>query len=162
MAKNFAKIDNSDTTISLRDNTSTVIGKKVLNIVVGHDSDTEDSVASFHNDGHVYKEYFMEQESNPRGKPAFIGGYYVPASDKFTNMNVFEDSWKLDGTDYIFGPPEPWPLIDEALTDGNTYSVMWEENPNRLIRKQIDAEGSIITPEVVQVYNTSNSTWEAE
>ena len=166
MAKYFAKLDNSDTTITLRDSTSTLIGKKVLNIVLGNDEDTESSVTSFHNDGHSYIEYYLDEESNPRGKAAFVDGYYIQSTNAFTNNNSFESSWKLDGTDYIFGPPQPWPMIDIALTtdtDGNEYNVEWEESPSlRLIRKKLDAEGSIITPEVVQVYNTSNSTWEDE
>jgi len=162
MAKHFAKLDNSDSTIDLRDNSSTVVGKKVLNIVEGHDTDDEASIATFMNDGHAYKEYWTEDVDNPRGKGAFIDGYYIPSLDKFTNVNTSPNTWKLDGTDLIYGPPEPWPLIDFDLTDNDTYYVIWEENPNRMIRKQIDADGNIITPEVVQVYNTTTQTWEAE
>ena len=150
---NFSKLDGADTVIELRDGSS-VVGRKVLNTVYSEEHD-ETTIQSFMNDGFTYKQYDTES-------PAFINGYYIPSLNKNTNQNIFIDSWKLDGTDLIFGPPEPWPLIDYALTNNGEYVVIWEENPNRMIRKKINSDGSFVTPEVVQVYNTTNQTWEAE
>jgi|TARA_R100000482_G_C5100535_1_gene135404 hypothetical protein len=156
MAKIFVKIDNSETTLPLRD-TGSITGKQVLNSVLFDDDATVEFVESFQNDGHSYVEA-VEGEH-------MINGFYIPAMSKFTNHNSYPNTWKLDGTTLIYGPPEPWPMIDQSLStdeSGNEYDVIWEEDPMRLIRKQIDSEGDVITPEVVQVYNTSSNTWENE
>jgi len=156
MAKIFVKIDNSETTLPLRD-TGSITGKQVLNSVLFEDDATVEFVESFQNDGHSY----IEAEEGKH----WINGFYIPAMSKFTNHNSYPNTWKLDGTTLIYGPPEPWPMIDQSLStdeSGNEYDVIWEEDPMRLIRKQIDSEGNVITPEVVQVYNTSSNTWENE
>tara|TARA_Y100001937_G_scaffold41345_1_gene58626 strand:- start:9601 stop:10071 length:471 start_codon:yes stop_codon:yes gene_type:complete len=156
MAKLFAKLANSETTLPLRDSGS-ISGKEVLNSVLFDDDATVESVQTFQNDGHTYVE-------GEEGK-FWIAGFYIPSRSKFTTLNSYPNTWKLDDTDLIYGPPEPWPLIDQSMqTDdsGNEYEVIWEEDPMRLIRKQIDSEGDIITPEVIQVYNTSSNTWENE
>ena len=150
---NFSKLDGANTSIELRDGSS-LEGRKVLNTVYSEQHD-ETTIQSFMNDGFTYKQYDTES-------PAFIDGYYIPSLNKNTNHNIFINSWKLDGTDLIFGPPEPWPLIDYALTNNGEYVVIWEENPNRMIRKKINSDGSFVTPEVVQVYNTTDQTWGEE
>jgi hypothetical protein len=158
MAKNFAKLNSEIETIILRNNVSTLEVKKILNIIQGNDSDTEESITNFFNDGSQYIEYWLDEQNNPRERTAYLNGYYVPSLNKFTNVKEF-DSWRLDPTSLLFGPREPWPLIDESLTDNNNYVLIWEEDNQRLIRKKIDENLTLTMPEQTQLYNTVDKTW---
>ena len=159
MAKYFAKLSNKLENILLRDSSSTLQGYLVEDLKLAHDSDTSESIKAFHNNDAEYEEYFEEENNNPKGKPAFIGSYYIPSLNKFTVRNSFP-SWKLDSTHLIYGPPEPWPLIDISMAENDQYIIIWDEDNLRLTRAKLNEDLSRVEPEQLQVYNTSTSTWE--
>jgi hypothetical protein len=159
MAKYFAKLSSKIDNILLRDGSTTLQGYKVEDIKLANDSDTPESVKAFHNNDAEYEEYFEGENNNPKGKSAFIGGYYIPSLNKFTNVNTFP-SWKLDSTDLIYGPSEPWPLIDSSMTENDQYIVIWDEDNLRLTRARLNEDLSVVEPKQIQVYNTSTTTWE--
>jgi hypothetical protein len=159
MAKYFAKLSSEIDNILLRDGSTTIQGYKVEDLKLAQDLDTPESIKAFHNNDAEYEEYFEGENNNPKGKPAFIEGYYIPSLNKFTNRNSFP-SWKLDLTDLIYGPPEPWPLIDISMTENDQYVIIWDEDNLRLTRAKLNEDFSVIEPKQIQVYNTSTTTWE--
>lgn len=128
---------------------------KVVNTVVFNDDATEDSVASFYNDGSTYKEY-KEDDTSFRKNPAIINGYYHPEADAFATVKPFE-SWVLNTDDYHYYAP-----VTQPANNDQTHFLSWDEVNQRWFRDELTADGFNKDPRVIEYWNPETQTWGAE
>jgi hypothetical protein len=161
MTKYFAKLDSKVENLYLKNGNIPLQGYKVIDIKVGHNEDNISSIKSFHNNDAEYVEYFMDEENNLKERPAFVGGYYLPSLDKFTDLRLF-NSFVLNNTNFNFVTPLPWPDIDNdfvLLHTNNEWLVSWDNTNLQVQRWKKDENEKVIEPKVIQVYNVETNTW---